>query len=1217
MSMDQCHSTVGELEASKPRVPHEAVGTTGRKYWRSLEDLADTPVFREFLEREFPNGASRLLESSRRTFLQLMGASVALAGAATLPGCRRPDHKILPYSKDVPEEIIPGKPLYYATSLPLPGGEVEGVLVETHEGRPTKIEGNPLHPVNNGKSGLWAQASILSLYDPERLKDPVYTPEGADTARSWADVEAWCKQHFDGMSATQGEGLYLLVEKRLSPSRDSVRTQIAKRFPKAKWLSYDPMQADEMSAGLSAAIGQPCREKFNLAAADVIVSLDRDFLGTEAGSLANARGFASRRRVEDSPVMSRLYVIESAYSITGGRADHRVRATPSQVAASAVRLAEELVKLGAFKLPAALSAAVSKLSGVSADVDERFIREAAKDLVKDEKGNSRAGKTLVCAGPSQPAAIHALCAAINAGLGNVGKAVEYVSVPVDFAASSAKTLSDLAADLDAGRVKTLVCVGVNPAYDAPGELDMAKRLSKAGKLIVASVENSETAAIAHWRLPMSHWLECWGDTIALDGTIAPIQPMIAPLYSTRSDIEVLSLVAGATVTDGYEIVRAAWREVTKSSPGLAFDKTWKRALHDGVAAKGAALKVDPAGIADRAVSLVGALAINPPKGDEFELVFVPGNTADGRFANNPWLHELPDPTAKVVWDNVAYISPATAEKFGLKQEDETVEVRHARMATISVNGRSLEIAAWLTPGIPDNCVVLPLGYGRTMSGAVGTGVGFNTFALVGKDNLRVARGAKIARSTGPTAKHPISCTQSHGSMEGRAIVREVDLPAWNKFGANPFVGMSQDETDHLVKDHYGNARTIPFGNNNGKLNFAEMLGELSHTPANVNAYINPQRGGKFDAPEGPGKHGSASTGKPATVAALPDYAKGPQWGMTIDLSTCTGCNVCTIACQSENNIPVVGKREVNKHREMHWIRVDRYFAGNTDSPAVLFQPVACVQCENAPCETVCPVNATVHGPEGINYMVYNRCIGTRYCANNCPYKVRRFNFFEYGTRKFNGGYIGKESLNELGIDGPANPNFIPPRLREQIENISKLQKNPDVTIRSRGVMEKCTYCLQRVNEARIEMKLQNLTKIPDGFVQAACQQACPSEAISFGDINDTASGVSRARSSGRAYMLLGYLNTRPRTLYMAGVRNPNPALCDDARKADWDHPFHHGGGHGDHGDHGHGDHGHDGQGHDGHEQPKGDGHGPAAINLFDPRKRVEDAGYRLSLAVLS
>lgn len=1207
--MDQCHSTVGEQPASKPRAAsHEQVGTDGRKYWRSVEDLADTPDFREWLEREMPAGASRLLESSRRSFLKLMGASVALAGAATIPGCRRPDHKILPYSREVPEDVIPGKPLFFATSLPLPGGDVEGVLVETHENRPTKIEGNPLHPVNRGKSGLWAQSSILGLYDPDRLKDPVLASLPGDEgskSRSWDDVAAWFGPHFDRLATKQGQGLWFVVEKRQSPTRDAVRAMVEKRFPRARWVSYDPLHSDAQARALGAVIGKPCRELFKLESADVVVSFDRDLLGLEPGSLVNARGFASRRTVETG-AMSRLYVIESSLSITGGRADHRLAMAPSMIPSMVIALAKELASQG-LSLPEPVRAALGRTgtpTGVT--IDSTFVRELAKDLLKDDQGRARTGRTLVCAGPAQPAGVHALCVAINAALGNIGRTVSYREVTADFASNGAEGLSALTAELEAGRVDTVICIGVNPVYDAPGTIDFASRFAKATHRIVASVDDNETVAASTWRLPMSHWLETWGDAVAIDGTASPIQPMIAPLFGTRSDIEILAMIAGVANPDGYEFLRNVWRERLAGASAGGFEATWKRSLFNGVFAEGTAMAVD-ATVGARAADQIARLAEAgaPATGENFDVVFAVGNVGDGRFANAAWLHELPEPTTRIAWDNVAMVSVATAVKYGLEQDKATTEHRMARMIELSVGGQSVRLPAWVTPGVPDNTVVVQVGYGRTVCGHVGTGVGFNVYGILPRDGSRSARGASIRRATSGPLSHQIVTTQAHGSMEGRAIVREVDLPAvkkWGSFESNRalLAALPSEKRDRIKYDSYKQERD---------LNFAEMLGELSHTPANVNAYINPQRGTKTMENAPRGTHPSAATGRPPQPNTLPDFAKRPQWGMTIDLTTCTGCNVCTVACQAENNIPVVGKAEVNKGREMHWIRVDRYFAGpNVANPdSVLFQPVACVQCENAPCETVCPVNATVHGPEGINYMVYNRCIGTRYCANNCPYKVRRFNFFEYGTRKLNGGFIGQETLRGAGIDGPSNVNLIPPRLREQINNIQKLKMNPDVTVRSRGVMEKCTYCIQRINEARIEIKLKNLDYIPDGFVQAACQQACPSGAIVFGDIEDPESTVAKLRNGQRSYSLLGYLNTRPRTTYLLSVRNPNPALITDKhRRHAWDEPFHHG--HGPDADHG-------GHARSGGAMPPE--HASASVMGVDTLKRIEDQGYRLSLAVLA
>jgi MoCo/4Fe-4S cofactor protein with predicted Tat translocation signal len=1189
MSMDQCHSTVGELPVTKPRVfPITQTGVTGKAYWRSLDELADTPDFRDWLEREFPSGASRLLDSSRRTFVKLMGASLALAGAATLPGCRRPDHKILPYSRNVPEEIIPGKPLYFASSMHLPGGAVEGVLVETHDGRPIKIEGNPLHPTNNGKSSHWAQASILGLYDPDRLKDPVLVPEGATTPRSWDDVRAWSRRHFAKFAASQGEGLAFLVDKKRGPSREAIKGLILSKYPSAKWVAYDPLQSDSGIDATRAAFGRPMREVLHLDKAAVVVSFDRDFLSDDPDRVRNMRGFSAARQVLDTKsAMSRIYMFESTFSITGSKADHRWAVAPSAMSAYAAALAREIASQKAGSMGGVGAALEALPAGAGLKIDAAAVREVARDLIAAGDGHA-----LVVAGPTQPAAVHALCIAINSALGSIGKTVHYREMGAD-EAMSAGALASLTEAMHAGRIDTLVCVGVNPVYDAPGSYEFAKAFAKVPHRLTASIDNTETVDASTWRLPMAHALEAWGDSEAIDGTLAPIQPMIAPLYGALSDIEILLTIADAPAVDGFEFVKSVWTRRL----GDGAEKKWRRALHDGVfsaAASPEQPKFDGANAAALVAAMKDRLPFNPRE-ESVDVVFAVGMPADGRFANHGWLQELPDPLTKIVWDNVALVSPATTAHFGLEREKDTEKKRRARMITLTVAGQKMTLPAWEMPGIPDNTVVVQVGYGRTVCGLVGNGVGFNAFGLSGNGasagNRRMAAGGQIERASEGPAWYKISTTQSHGSMEGRAIVREVDLPAWKKYGDDPFAGLDEVRKNKLLIDPYGQPRD---------LNFAERLGELTHTPANINAYPNPQRNSK-----------DLTTPKASETDELgnrPDFAEGTlQWGMSIDLTTCTGCSACTIACQAENNIPIVGKIEVNKGREMSWIRVDRYFSGDNsggvDPQGVMFQPVACVHCENAPCEVVCPVNATVHGPEGINYMVYNRCIGTRYCANNCPYKVRRFNFFQWGTKRYQGGYIGEESLEKVGLDGPENRNLIPARLREEINEIERLRQNPDVTVRARGVMEKCTYCIQRINEARIEMKLRNLKSIPDGSLQTACQQACPADAIVFGDIHDPKSRVSMLREHQRSYLLLGFLNTRPRTTYLAAIRNPNPALVSAERKAGWDHPFDHGHG----GSEGHGDH------HDDH------GHGePAKHSLlgYDPSRTFEDRGYRMSLAVL-
>lgn len=1211
--IDQCPSTTGKKDPSKAkpkhsqRVPHSLVGAagSGRAYWRGLEDAADTPEFRDWMEKEFPSGASELMNGTRRTFMKIMGASVALAGAATIPGCRRPEHTIMPYSQKMPEETIPGKALFFATSFPLPGGGAEGVLVESHEGRPTKIEGNPLHPINRGRSSVWAQAGLLSLYDPDRLTDPVFADVDLKP-RSWEDFDAWSQGHFAKFDAAKGAGLAFVVDKKSSPTRDAVKARVMKRFPEAKWVAYDPMQSDEAIRGSAMVFGKPMREIFSLDKANVIVALERDFLHREPMSLVYARQYGANRRVmttEDK--MNRMYAVESAFTITGGKADHRLKLAPSVIPAFVVALAKELMGKAGVKASAALSAALANIAmpqGLTFDEkQDKWLRALAADLTTKEN----LGKSAIMAGSSLPAPVQALVHAINDSLNNIGSTVSYIPMVGDEASSSVQGIGELAAALEAGKVQTLVCLNVNPVYDAPAELNFAERVKKATMRITLSVDLNETVAASNWRLSGAHYLESWGDTESYDGTIAPIQPLIAPLYDGRSDIELLAIIAGEAKWKGYDLVRTTWEKLPVVNKVGGFDKAWRRALHDGVltGTTGAASDV-AGGISDKAAQALSGMTLSTgPSDSSMDVLFTVGHVGDGRYSNIAWLQEIPDSMSKIVWDNVAYVSPATARRLSLVQESETKEKRGAKMASLTIGGQSMTIPVWAMPGIPENTIILPLGYGREVCGRVGQGVGFNTYKVRGSTSRRMASGAKLAPVAEGTRRYNISSTQQHGSLEGRALLREVDLAAWHAFG---------DKPEHK-KDHYGNKFT---------LSFAEQLGELAHSPANLSIYENPFNLSKGD----PDPNKRDAQGNP------PAYTKGPQWGMTIDLSTCIGCDVCTVACQAENNIPVVGKIEVNKHREMHWIRVDRYFVSDSERTAMeasdddatlsaSFQPIACVHCENAPCETVCPVNATVHGPEGINYMTYNRCIGTRYCANNCPYKVRRFNFFDFGVAKFNGDHKLKEVIPG---GGPKNVNLIPPRLRDKLDEITKLQMNPDVTVRSRGVMEKCSYCIQRINQARIEVKLRNLGTIPDGFpliedgtLQSACQQACPTGAITFGDILDTQSThddptmpggkrkgslVSNMRSNARSYMLLGFLNTRPRTTHMVSVLNPNPAIRKPV-----ENPFGDGGG-------GHGPadgHAHEGEAHTSNGYEGGNG-----VYTNQQARGQSDEGHRVSLRVL-
>jgi Fe-S-cluster-containing dehydrogenase component len=975
-----------------------------------------------------------------------------------------------------------------------------------------------------------------------------------------------------------------------------------------RWVAYD---AAESRAGIDAtatAFGAPQREIYDFSKAKTIVSLGRDFLSTtgEPNGLTHARDFAATRRVlVTKDPMSRLYVVEPAYTITGGQADHRISMAPSQIVRVAVAIASGvLAKVGGE----AAGALRGELAGKAADLDgstRAFVDAATEDLVAAGAGG------LVVAGPTTSKDVHALAHAINAALGAIGTTVSFMPMGPEQASDGLAELSALAGEAAAGSVTTIICVGANPIYDAPTGLHFAEAFKKAAT-ITWSVGESETSHASNWSLNGAHTLESWGDTEAWDGTIAPVQPMIAPLYEpAMSELEFLELLAqvgvgGSRTTpkvSGYEIVRAAWQGRLGQ---VGFEKIWTRSLFDGVLANSTRKPAPVTANFGAIAAAVRAMALEPAASSAgLEVVFQTNHQYDGRFANIPWLQELPDAGTRVVWDNPALVSPRTAVALGLAPRGmgENMSLEKAsnvytspkyptgRVVTLGVDGKSMEVALWIAPGVADNTVVLTLGYGRKQSGLVGTGVGFDTYALF--SGARVARGAK-ASDTGRT--YLLASTQTHWSLEGRtALVRGLDRPAWEKFG---------DESPKEFKDRlYGTAAA---------LNLAERIGhgELTHTPPNISLYANPLNSAKGDA--APGSR----------------YSKGPQWAMSIDLSTCTGCGACTIACQAENNIPVVGKKDVAKGREMTWIRVDRYFTGDdvNNPDAMLHQPVACLHCENAPCEVVCPVNATIHGDEGLNYMAYNRCIGTRYCANNCPYKVRRFNFHDYGVAKFKGDYIGKDAFPQAG---ERNPNLIPPRLRERLNEIEKMQKNPNVTVRSRGVMERCSFCIQRINAAKVEVKLRNLASapgVPEGFFQTACQQACPSESIVFGDMLDTTANagkgslVRQMREHNRTYALLGFLNTRPRTTHMAAVKNPNRTLLEKLGKSErlrlMDDPFgHHGG---DHHDSGPGDdHATPAPAGGGHSMLHGTRDPSRSMFIRDAAKKATDRGYALSLSVLS
>jgi len=968
---------------------------TGRQYWRGLEEIAETAEFEEFLKSEFPREASVLERVGRRDFLKLMGASLALAG---LNACTtQPQEKIVPYVK-MPERIVPGIPLYYATAMPMAGFGT-GLLIESHMGRPTKAEGNPDHPASLGATDVLAQASVLGLYDPDRSQ----VVRNINDIRPFAAFSDALRQAIDGTRANGGAGVRILTGTVTSPTLAQELTQLLADLPKAQWHQYEAVSRDNVRAGTVLAFGTPLNVVYRLDKADVIVALDADFLGSGPGKLNYTRAFVRRRQVTDpKATMNRLYVAENTPSITGTKADHRLPVRASEIEGLARALA------GALRGQAP--------SGAHA----AWVAAVAKDLQKHR------GASVVIAGDQQPPVVHALAHAMNSTLGNVGDTVVYTDPVEAQSVDQLQSLRDLAADMDGGAVNLLILLGVNPVYDAPADLEFAKRLQKVALRVHLGLYLDETAELCQWHVPEAHYLEAWGDVRGFDGTASVVQPLIAPLYEGKSALEVVIALGPNPGRKAYDAVREYWK--AQGLGGADFDGAWQQALNDGVipnttaAAKAVTLKGN---------GLPAGKATDP---QTLEIVFRADPTVyDGRFANLGWLQEAPQPLTKLTWDNVAHVSPATAERLQLASED-VVELQY--------QGRVVRAPVWVHPGHADNAVTIELGYGRRRGGQVADGVGFDAYQLRTVEAPWFGGGLEVQKLS---ERHALATTQTHHSMEGRDLIRVATIGAYR---ADP---------EHAFHSH-------------------------AHAP------------------------GPDDTFFPAWPY------DGYKWGMTIDLNACIGCGACEIACQAENNIAVVGKKQVLVGREMHWIRVDRYYVGDLDNPETLHQPVPCMQCENAPCEVVCPVQATVHGVEGLNDMVYNRCVGTRYCGNNCPYKVRRFNFglFTDWTT---------ESYKPL--------------------------RNPDVTVRSRGVMEKCTYCVQRINYARIAAKREQRT-IRDGEVVPACAQVCPAEAITFGDLNDTSSQVAQKQAEPRNYGLLAEIGTRPRTSYLADLRNPNPELASRA-----------------------------------------------------------------------
>ena len=1006
-------------------LPHP-IRETRPALWRSLDELSSSPDFAAKLEREFPQGASEWNggELSRRNFLQLMGGSMALAGIG-LTGCRRPEAYLVAFTQGA-EWTIPGKFLYYATTMPRRNGAMP-LIATTSDGRPTKLEGNPLHPISNGATDTFAQASVLDLYDPNRSKAIKVGGVKTDAAALGAKLDEIAA------SAHGGDGLAFLVERVDSPTRDRLLGQLREKFPNLLWAEYEPLGASETAAATAACFGRNLSVIPDFSRADKVLAVDSDFLNASFSGLDQVRGFMARRRIsEPGQAMNRLYVAETHYSSTGGLADHRLRIKPSETGAFLRTLGKQVATLTG---DGNLASVVAAFPDSPLSADPEWIAECAKDLA------ASVGKSVIVVGDQQPAAVQALGLAINAALGAPGRTLCGLRTE----APAAATIGELAAAMQAGRVQNLFILGGNPVYNAPADLRFGDLLSGVPVSVRLGIYEDETSAVCKWHVPQAHYLESWGDARSADGTICAVQPMILPLWDGVAEVEILNRLAGNEQPIGPQLVRETF---ARMAGGGDLEAKWTEFLRQGFLPDTA---WPEAPLAFNAAAVAALAAQYQPSAGGMEVAFIPSSTLDdGRYANNGWLQETPDFATKITWDNAALISPSTAKELGVATGD---------MVQLSAGDRAIEAAALIAPGQADGAVSIALGYGRVKVTPVADKAGFNAYPLRTTRGMTHVSNVALKR-TG--AEYKFAETQTHQSMEGRDLVREA------------------------TAEHYAEEPT-----------FAQTMGMDGHIPPNVSLFTHPP----LTSPE--------------------------QWGMTVDLSTCTGCNACVVACQAENNVPIVGKDQVSRGRNMAWIRMDRYFAGDENDPEMLSQAIMCQHCENAPCETVCPVNATVHSDDGLNLMAYNRCIGTRYCANNCPWKVRRFNFFDYNQRPLDQLYLG-------------------PLAKKGMADSLKMSKNPNVTVRMRGVMEKCTYCIQRIEEARITQTVQagasDKSLVPFPEVKSACQQACPSQSIVFGNIRDPESRVAKLKSEPRNYEMLKYLNVTPRTTYLARIKNPNMAM---------------------------------------------------------------------------
>ena len=1025
-------------------------GKTGRRFWKNLDELAETPAFHELMREEFPRQSGGMTGEwvdsvSRRGFLKVMGASLALAGMA---GCtKQPDEAIFPYIKQ-PEDLVLGKPMYFATAYPFPTGAIP-VLVKSDSFRPIKVDGNPEHPVSKGKSDTFTQATLLDLYDPDRSQHVLHRGETS----GWGDFQ---QEFIAAAKKTKGgDGIYFLSETITSPTLASQWKQVQGAYPNAKLIQWEPVNQDSSRAASKAAFGSYTDAQYKLEDADIILSLDADFLGGIAhpGFLPLAAGYAERRRYDPDKTMNRMYVVETMPTVTGFKADHRLALKPSEIANFAAALVNG-----------------SAPQGASADAQKFF-----SVLMGDLKASG--GRCVVIPGEQAAPGVHAAAYALNAALGAVGKTVIYTETVNPMPSEQMADFKSLVADMNAGKVQWLVILGVNPIYSAPADLDFQDAFAKIPVTVHLGSHVDETGAIANWHINKANYLESWSDARAYDGTISIIQPMIAPMYSGKSAHDVLQTLLENVQLSAYDVVMANAKTYIKGD----FATAWRKSLHDGWV-EGTAF---PAKAAGGGKSAAGSFPAPAASSSGLEILFRPDPSLyDGRFANVGWLQELPKQVTNLSWNNAVIMSLGTMGQLNLEENDPV---------KLSFNGRECIGGALMAPGHPDGVVTIHLGFGRgVQAGRVAAGgTGFDAYQIRTSDQPLFLTGATAQKMPGT---YDLCVTKVH-NIEHRGSFAQWDLEKKlsDKEGVYSLAGHEAEERSIIRYATVAEAKKNPnFAHEGGAS--GTLIGKVGYSPQGEKV---PHENSFF------ADNWKYNEQDPSTLTIQ------NAWGMAIDLNSCIGCNACIVSCYAENNIPVVGREQVKIGRDMQWLRIDTYFEGDLHAPKAHFQPMACQHCENAGCEQVCPVGATVHTPEGLNTMVYNRCVGTRYCSNNCPYKVRRFNFLLYAD-------YDTESL--------------------------KFMRNPDVTVRSRGVMEKCSYCVQRIEAVKIEADKENRV-IRDGEIVTACQQACPASAITFGNINDKASKVAKVKAEERDYQVLADLNFRPRTTYTAGVINPHPELA--------------------------------------------------------------------------